>query len=62
MTPTPETGRNWVHVYPLNDLQPHRLDAFRCVCGPRLVEGIVVHNAFDRRERYEVAPEKVRLS
>ena len=57
----PETAP-WVHVYPLNDLRRHVLEGFICPCGPRLTEGVIVHNAFDRRERYEVAPEKVRLS
>jgi hypothetical protein len=43
-----------INVYPLDDSAEHTLDT-TCDCGPRLEldqpEIIVIHNAFDGRER-----------
>lgn len=41
------------HVWPLDDLKPHVVDGGKCWCEPRDVDGIIVHNALDGRERYE---------
>jgi hypothetical protein len=45
------------HIIPLNDLKPHE-QTTTCECEPRVehVNGnmIVVHNAFDKREKFEV--------
>jgi len=46
-----------VHVYPLSDLRDHRLSA-DCWCKPELDEGVVIHNAMDRRELYETGERK----
>lgn len=49
---TPE-GRN--HVVPSNDLREHVVEPDGlCPCMPREVGGIIVHNAYDRRETGEV--------
>lgn len=40
-------------VYPLNDLRDHVPDDPNCWCRPAWDEGILVHNAMDRREEYE---------
>lgn len=47
-----------LHVYPTNDLHPHNTEGDECPCMPRIevVAGgdyIVVHNAWDEREKYE---------
>lgn len=39
------------HVYPLDDLLPHT--EHDCLCMPVLRNGVVVHNAWDRREKTE---------
>lgn len=55
-----------MHVYPLNDEQPHELEGTMCHCGPRVLwsdpetgeaysEVLVIHNAFDCREIVEEA-------
>lgn len=45
-----------VHVYPINDWQPHIMTE-TCTCGPRVdnqgANAVVVHNAFDGRELFE---------
>lgn len=40
------------HVYPLNDLKEHQLNA-SCWCEPAIDELLVVHNAADGREFIE---------
>lgn len=41
------------HLYPINDLEEHRLDEF-CKCKPVWTEpGMWVHNSFDGREHVE---------
>ena len=55
-----------IHIYPLNDEQPHELEGTTCHCGPRVEwsnpetgeaynESLVIHNAFDCREIVEEA-------
>jgi hypothetical protein len=39
------------HVYPINDLEQHKLEGSDCKCNPVVDEyGVVVHNSFDGRE------------
>ena len=40
------------HVIPIGDLKPHTETA-DCWCKPWDDEGVLVHNAMDRREYYE---------
>ena len=40
------------HVVPCGDLKRHQLDPV-CWCTPVIEDGIVIHNAADRREDYE---------
>ena len=44
---------NDIHVYPLNDKKPHKLEGVDCECKPKVeVVGanlIITHNAFDHR-------------
>lgn len=53
-----------VHVYPIDDLSPHVTgagDGTNCWCGPvrdHEVEQVVVHNAMDERESYELGRPK----
>ena len=44
-----------VHVWPVGDTLAHDLDdpGGGCLCGPYVDSGVVVHNSFDQRERYE---------
>jgi hypothetical protein len=39
-------------VYPLDDLKPHVVNG-ECWCRPFEDDGVIVHNAMDRREEYE---------
>lgn len=52
-----------VHVLPLNDLKLHSEGGEYCHCKPRIEREseavIVIHNAYDGREFYEVDPELV---
>lgn len=41
------------HVAPNGDLKDHVLDGFTCWCQPKDDDGLVVHNAMDRREEFE---------
>ncbi len=45
------------HIYPLNDVQEHDLEAVGCSCIPKIMfeEGdmLIVHNSFDGREILE---------
>jgi hypothetical protein len=46
-----------VHVYPVNDLEPHAMSRF-CWCGPTCSQApgedvLVVHRAFDGRDLIE---------
>lgn len=43
-----------VEVIPVDDLRPHEC-GLDCWCKPRVDDDIVVHNALDKRERYETA-------
>jgi hypothetical protein len=47
--------RGDTHVHPVNDLREHVVDPIKeCWCSPTVTEeGIIVHNALDRREQYE---------
>ena len=41
------------HVIPLDDLSNHTFDE-QCLCDPELNEdGVIIHNAYDKREQYE---------
>lgn len=41
------------HVLPINDLKEH-IESENCHCNPRkTIEGVIVHNSFDRREDFE---------
>jgi hypothetical protein len=50
-----------IHVYPINDIEPHELEGYRCKCDPKVEyqhesESImVIHNSFDGRELVEAA-------
>jgi hypothetical protein len=50
---------NTWHVYPQNDLKPHQTEGYECECNPKVTYDdqdefvMVVHNAFDNRERME---------
>lgn len=50
---------NTWHVYPEKDLQPHQLEGYDCECNPKVTYDenddfvMVVHNAFDKREKLE---------
>jgi hypothetical protein len=48
---------NAQHVYPMNDLKPHKLEGLECPCKPRTQwvndNLIVIHNSFDGRELLE---------
>ena len=48
-----EGGGQPTHVYPINDLMDHKTDGTSCWCNPDIDDGVVVHNAMDRREKYE---------
>lgn len=39
------------HVVPDDDLRRHT--SIDCWCGPRLDDGVMVHNSMDRREEFE---------
>jgi len=44
-----------IEIEPVNDLRPHIASVF-CSCNPKLEDRILIHNAFDgrdRRERYD---------
>ena len=41
-----------IHVIPINDLMIHHESA-DCPCSPKILEGVVVHNAVDGRELVE---------
>lgn len=51
---------NTWHVYPQNDLKEHTLDGYECECQPKVTYSqddefvMVIHNAFDKRERLEM--------
>lgn len=49
-----------LHILPLDDSAPHTDRAEKCVCRPELNgEGLIVHNAFDKREDYETGRRQV---
>lgn len=41
-----------IHVIPLNDWREH-IESKQCWCKPKEVDGVIVHNAMDQREKYE---------
>lgn len=43
-----------IHTTPVGDLRQHVLDGLFCPCMPREVDGVIVHNSYDRREVGEV--------
>jgi hypothetical protein len=55
---TAADGEGMPHTFPMDDLRPHLPSD--CWCRPEELEGIIVHNALDRREFYELG--KLRLS
>lgn len=40
------------HVVPENDLYEH-VSSMECECSPKLKDGVVVHNSYDKREYFE---------
>lgn len=42
------------HVYPTDDLLPHKTDGTPCPCNPRIDGDLVIHNSWDGREQNEV--------
>ncbi len=42
------------HVIPVDDLQSHE-ESQECDCQPMIEDGLIVHNAYDRRELIEEA-------
>lgn len=53
----PSTINNLVHVLPVKDIKSHIEEGKYCPCKPRVDGGVVIHNAFDAREFYEINPE-----
>ena len=49
------------HVVPKNDIKEHALYEW-CPCKPELRDGIMIHNAFDERERIETQLKEIGLS
>jgi hypothetical protein len=45
---------NLIHMLPLNDLKSHNEIRKYCHCKPRLNGNLVIHNAYDGREFFEV--------
>ena len=51
--PARRLGVGWLaHVLPVEDAREHET-SFDCWCGPRVEEGMVIHNADDGREKFE---------
>lgn len=50
---------NYIHIYPLNDLQEHKLKGNDCDCLPTtdFKRELIIHNSFDGREAVEEANE-----
>jgi hypothetical protein len=51
-----------IHVYPLGDIELHKLEGTDCKCEPNIIiesnsDIIVVHNSFDGREGVELVNE-----
>jgi len=42
-----------IHIYPVNDKLPHCTKGLKCICHPKIKEGLIVHNSFDGREYKE---------
>lgn len=47
-----------IHTYPADDVCPHELEGFDCVCGPDVTfaedsEPHVLHHSLDGREQHE---------
>lgn len=55
-----------IHVYPLHDLAEHVLDGPYCPCQPRVgyCDGlpIIIHNAWDKREKREALEYQTSIS
>lgn len=43
-------------VVPAGDIRPH-IDSVHCWCGARVIDDVLVHNAFDGRDRVEAYDE-----
>lgn len=48
-------------VVPEGDLREHVENGDPCPCMPRVVDGVVVHNSYDRREVGEVMRKALRI-
>jgi len=48
---------NWYHVVPINDIDEHDTEGNQCKCDPeiKILDELVIHNAFDGRELIEQA-------
>ena len=40
-------------IWPRGDIEEHDVDSVECRCMPKLLDGMLVHNAFDCREARE---------
>jgi hypothetical protein len=51
------------HILPLNDIKPHKETGFDCPCKPKKQivyhKMLIIHNAFDCRERKEELIEQI---
>lgn len=55
-----EQSTGIIHVLPINDLRPH-VESKYCLCKPIIEENglLIIHNAFDGRDRVEEYDEKL---
>lgn len=51
---------SWTHVYPVNDLKPHKTEGFDCPCNPtvEMESMVIIHHSFDARETQEFINEE----
>ena len=54
---TPNWRTDGCQVWPDKDLREHQLDS-TCWCNAFLDDGILIHNAMDKREQYECGERK----
>lgn len=47
-----------IHVIPLNDWREH-IESKQCWCKPKEVDGVIVHNVMDQRQKYETGELKI---
>jgi len=58
-----ETTDQWATdgyvVWPLNDVREHEIDNPNCECGAWFDGSLLVHDAFDERQKYERGERKM---